>query len=89
MPATTIELTNAIRQLLGENSRRYLSDDRLAMMVQITGGLPRDTFKMAMGYILQTLDLYVRNQPIDADGYRHEMAYYQSSLNKGVDSLAA
>lgn len=89
MATTTTELINDIRHLLGENSRQHLSDDRLAMMVLMTGGLHYDAFKMAVGYILQTLDLHVHNRPTEADGYRHEMTYYQELLNKSLAHLAA
>jgi|GEM_PF-3460679 len=89
MPTKTTELVSTIRHLLGENSRHYLSDGRLEMMAQITGNLLYDTFKMAVGYILQTLDLHVHNRPADADGYRNDMTYYQDLLNKSVAHLAA
>jgi len=89
MVATTTKLTSTIRHLLGENSRHYLSDDRLDMMVQMTGGLQYDAFKMAVGYILQTLDLHVHNRPADADGYRQDIASYQDLLNKSLAHLAA
>lgn len=89
MTASMIDVMTTTRHLLGENSRQYLSDDRLAMMVMMTGGSHYDTFKMAVGYILQTLDLHVHNRPTDADEYRHEMTYYQDLLNKSLVHLAA
>ncbi len=89
MPTKTIELISTIRQFLGEDSRHYLSDDRLATMAQITGGLQYDTLKIALGYILKTLDLRVHNRPNDADGYRHDMTFYQDLLNKSAANLAA
>lgn len=89
MPTKTSELVTTLRQLLGENSREYVSDSRLEMMVQMTGGLLQDSFKIAVGYILQTLDLHLNNGAPNVDDLRREMARYQSLLDNKTVHLAA
>jgi hypothetical protein len=89
MLSKTAELVITLRQLLGENSRYYISDSRLEMMVQMSGGLLQDSFKIAVGYILQTLDLQLHNGAEHGDELRREMAYYQGLLNNKVVHLAA
>lgn len=89
MLSKTTEFVITLRQLLGENSHHYVSDNRLEMMVQMTGGLLQDSFKIAVGYILQTLDLHLHNGAGNADDLRREMAHYQGLLDNEAARLAA
>jgi len=48
-----------VRRRLEEPSYRFIADDRLTMMLQMTGGDTRETVLMALGYILNTINMLI------------------------------
>lgn len=64
---------NYLRGALGEDAGAFISDSRLQLMLEMAGGRAEDALKMAVGYILNTLDLLIRNHPEDAPAYEQEI----------------
>jgi hypothetical protein len=74
--------TQPIWAEIGVEAGRYITDDRVNLMLVMTGGNIRDTVKMALGYIIQTLELNARNNRAEATQYRGEMERYRQLLQR-------
>ncbi len=79
----------ALRCQLDESAGRFISDARLEMMYMMTGGSESEALKMALGYVIQTLDLLLQNQPTDPTGYRQAMTVCRQQVDRLVPARAA
>lgn len=71
---------NYLRGALGDDLGAFISDSRLQMMIEMAGGCTEDALKMAVSYILNTLDLLIRNYPEDAPAYEREISACRARL---------
>jgi hypothetical protein len=71
----------AVWEHLGSGAERYIPQQRLEFMFAMTQSNVHDTFVMALGYIIKTLEFMHHNGAVSAAEYESEVAHYKQLLN--------
>lgn len=70
-----------VKDKLGQDASLFISEDRIDFMLMMTKGNIHDTVLMALGYIIQHLDLLSRSDKKLSAKYCGEMEHYRHLLH--------
>lgn len=71
---------DAVRKQIGISSNEYLPDERLDLMLAMTQQNVQQTILMALGYIIQSLELQIVSSHEAKKEYEEKIAYYKKLL---------
>ncbi|MAU12576.1 MAG: hypothetical protein CL607_22335 [Anaerolineaceae bacterium] len=71
-----------VREILTSDSKAFVSDDLLKLMYRMTKNDVQQTVLMALGYIIQRLEILQESDKKNQAKYAEQLAYFQNLLEE-------